>query len=462
MKVYDYVIIGGGVGGLYVAYQILKRDKHCSLILLEKQGHLGGRVFTFHDDVMNVEAGAGRIQSGQRRIMGLLDDLELSDRLSPISSESVYVEADGTDKRKMLSMDYEKGSLPDCKGASKLPCFALEPPETWTKLVKRILESIHRLNAHEMEGLRNQTILEYVSEAGIFSKEEVQHLKDSFGYYSELVLMNAYDCVQTFRVIYMSKKFYGLRGGLSSIVDGLARRIRRMGGGRIETGAGVLRILKEDLDRGETRFCVEVSGDRTFYGAKCICALTGPALSRLVRESDLGVGRPEMTLFRKCINSVECAPLCRIYCQFDPDPETGRVWFAGMPKLTTNNKIRMIIPIDESVGVIMLSYTDYIYANYWVGLHKGSGVGAVNRMLRKLVAESLGFSIPAPKNTKLFYWDCGVGYWGVGVNSREVSRKMVQPFARVPFYTCGENFSERGQQWIEGALDTADMVLRKL
>jgi len=34
----------------------------------------------------------------------------------------------------------------------------------------------------------------------------------------------------------------------------------------------------------------------------------------------------------------------------------------GMPKLTTNNNLRMIIPISEKNGVIMISYTDNKFA----------------------------------------------------------------------------------------------------
>ena len=36
---------------------------------------------------------------------------------------------------------------------------------------------------------------------------------------------------------------------------------------------------------------------------------------------------------------------------------------------------------------------------------------------------------------------------------------MIQPYKDVPLYVCGENYSENGQQWIEGALETANSVL---
>lgn len=67
-----------------------------------------------------------------------------------------------------------------------------------------------------------------------------------------------------------------------------------------------------------------------------------------------------------------------------------------------------------------------------------------------------------PKHTEIFYWDCGVGYWGVGADSHEVAEKMIQPYKKVNLFICGENYSENGQQWIEGALETGDKVLRRI
>jgi hypothetical protein len=39
--------------------------------------------------------------------------------------------------------------------------------------------------------------------------------------------------------------------------------------------------------------------------------------------------------------------------------------------------------------------------------------------------------------------------------------KIVQPFNNKNIFICGENYSEH-QAWIEGALQTSNMVLKKL
>ena len=51
-------------------------------------------------------------------------------------------------------------------------------------------------------------------------------------------------------------------------------------------------------------------------------------------------------------------PLCRIYSQFSNDPETGEPWFKNLHKFTTNNYLRMVIPMNKDKGTVMISYSD--------------------------------------------------------------------------------------------------------
>jgi monoamine oxidase len=55
----------------------------------------------------------------------------------------------------------------------------------------------------------------------------------------------------------------------------------------------------------------------------------------------------------------------------------------------------------------------------------------------------------------------GWNSWNIGVKSWEVKQEIIQPSAKHPLYICGEAYSD-GQGWVEGALQTADMMLAKL
>lgn len=54
----------------------------------------------------------------------------------------------------------------------------------------------------------------------------------------------------------------------------------------------------------------------------------------------------------------------------------------------------------------------------------------------------------------------GWNSWNIGVKSWEVKEKIVKPFDDRSLYICGEAYSD-AQGWVEGALQTADMVLKK-
>ena len=89
--VYDFVILGGGIAGLYTAYQLLQKNPDSTLLLLEKGSILGGRIHTYKDKYMSVEAGAGRFHSGHTRLLGLIRELGLASRIINIESDFKYV-----------------------------------------------------------------------------------------------------------------------------------------------------------------------------------------------------------------------------------------------------------------------------------------------------------------------------------------------------------------------------------
>jgi monoamine oxidase len=119
----------------------------------------------------------------------------------------------------------------------------------------------------------------------------------------------------------------------------------------------------------------------------------------------------------------------------------------------------MVIPISEADGVIMISYSDNKYADGWNRLYKSGGIREVNRELAILMKKSTGIDIPAPISTRVFHWTCGVGYWGIGANS---SQFPLQPDIDIPIYLCGEHYSATHQQWVEGALETAEIVIASI
>ena len=437
---YDIIVIGGGIAGLYTTYKIHQKSPQTKVLLIEKENRLGGRIHTFTNKHMTVEAGAGRIHGSQPLIMGLIGELGLTTKLIKNSGSVVYRPANSNSETESSSSDAPQNHtllepvynylVDSIFGPKTLPITGL------------ILTLVVVSKTYSKQYLQNHTLSQFAER--VLTKDQVNYIKGSFGYYSEFVIMNAYDAIKLLNELSPSNTFYSMKGGLEQIVDKMVKIIK------INPNIDILlrkEVSKITYKESETVFDIDVENTR-YICKQCVCALPKPALL------NLSIFKP----IRPLLHKVECGTLCRIYSKFD----TENLWCKDMDKFTTNNDLRMVIPYKPQEGVIMISYSDNIFADRWQRLYKQEGIRAVNRKLREDMLKSTGIMIPMPKHTEIFYWDCGVGYWGVGADSNKVAKKMIQPYKNVNLFICGENYSENGQQWIEGALETGDKVLSVL
>jgi hypothetical protein len=442
--IYDVIVVGGGISGLYLVYKISKKYPDWKVLLLEKNETFGGRVDTYHDRHMMVEAGAGRFNDGHTLLIQLIKELGLSKKVVNISSSAVYIPADGSGQEKNSVLDAPSGHsygfldplflrLLDARLGETLPNAGL--------VTKIVIAS----KFESREFLQNQTFGEYALR--IVGKENFDFIKQSFGYYSELVIMNAYDAIKLMWNLGPQNQFYGLSGGFSQIIERLVLKIEKNKHIRLLKRREVIDIDSEDV--GFSVFCKE--NKNPFLGKRCVCALTKNVLEKIP------IFRPLKSILQK----INCGTLCRIYSKFDVK-KGEHLWLKDLPKFTTNNNLRMVIPIDFEAGVIMISYTDNIFADFWHKLYLKKGEMGVSKELQRLMKQVVGIMIPMPVETRVFYWDCGVGYWGKGADSHVISQFMVQPFDKKRLYVCGENVSENNQQWMEGGLDTAENVFDKI
>lgn len=418
-NIYDVVVIGGGVAGLFTVYQIHKKSPQTRVLLLEKEDRLGGRIYTYKDPHMTVEAGAGRFNGSHRLVMNLVDELGLASKRNQNIGDVVFRPADATD-----SVEYSEH-----RGAKTLPNAAL------------VQHLVAQSTTFSKQYLQHHTLSQYASQ--VLTKQQVQYIKRSFGYYSELVIMNAYDAIQLLKSLGPGNTFYGLKGGLEQIITRMEAIVRKHPNIHILKRTAVTNVVYHN-----PVFYVCTDTSDIYECKNCVCALPKPALLAL----------PIFRSVRPLINKITSGTLCRIYTQYDRD----HVWFRDIERFTTDNDLRMVIPYNRNEGTIMISYSDHRFADKWEQMYREKGVREVNRYLREQMLESTGIRIPRPIRTKVFYWACGVGYWGVGADSKRVAEQMIQPFPDMPLFVCGENYSEHGQQWIEGALETSTTVVSRL
>ena len=429
--IYDYCIIGGGISGLYMAYRLLKKDNSCSVILLEKEGYLGGRILTGNimgnkGSIVPVSAGAGRFSKDHVLFMKLLREFRLLSSIHEIKGASIHYHI--------------------MKGHDGQHNVVTMSPEYMYELIETVKKGSRALSKSELLSIS------FVELAGRYiSTESVKYILDSFGYYSELVIMNAYDSLKLLGELNTDlNRFYylsGSGGGFSQVIDRLVSKIVGIGGCEIKVRSNVSDVVVGSS--GEYQVSYHVGSQmKNVFCKSCIFTVPVPSL----------LGFHILSPLRPVLKNIVCAPLCRIYATYD----VGSVWFAGMSRFTVNNQLRMVIPISESDGVIMISYTDHHFANYWNRIYDLGGKRGLKKEIRRLISSAMGYQVPDCKTVEMYYWRCGVGYWGVGADSLKISRKLVQPFSNEKLYLCGENIASGHQQWVEGSLETCEKVLSKL
>lgn len=437
-KTYDYIILGGGIAGLYTIYNLSTKYPKQSFLLLEKTDRFGGRVHSvplhpFNDPDYILEAGAGRFSQQHANIQKLIQELGLSSKIRNASANAEYYPIDKNNNHpsddtneSIFSQTYELVEE-SIIGESKL-----------SKLVAKVIIS-SKLESREY--LQKRNFLSYAKT--ILTSEEINHIESSFGYYSELVIMNAYDAIQLMQQLSPTNKFQVLSGGLSQIIESLVERIKKNPNAILSTNQEVKTIHKNNVK----------TKTNTFLAKNIICALPKQVLE------NLSIFQP---IYKTLLSKILCGKLCRIYARFHP---TEEIWFQDLPKITTNNNLRMIIPMNPKKGLIMISYSDNKYADFWYKLYQKDTTHhkPLIEELRKEIRQTTGKTIPDPMEIRVFYWSCGVGYWGINTNSQEISQKMIQPLTKHPnIYCCGEHFSEKNQQWMEGALETSQKVMDRI
>jgi monoamine oxidase len=419
--IYDIIVIGGGIAGLNICYEVSEKSPSTRFLLLESSNRLGGRISTYYHKISKnerivLEEGAGRFSQKHRLLKKIIHDLDLDSFIHKISSDTLY-----------------------------LPIRSDNRIDDQSELLNKIDKVVKYSMSDTRENMIPYSFLEYAK--NVLSDVDIEYIKNSFGYYSELVLMNAYDAIQLILELHGSGNFYSLGCGLTQVIERMVAKIKQKHSRFYLLNHACIDIQKKT----EELYSVQCSNGKQFSCHKIVCALPKQAIEQIAFFKPL----------RPLLSKIICAPLCRIYCRFLVEPGK-KVWFSDIRKFTTNNMLRMVIPINPEQGTILISYTDNRFAKFWKKLLDTKGKEAVNAKLREYMKQSTGFEIPEPLETHVFYWNCGVGYWGIGADSSKISREIRSPYFAKNIYICGEHFSEKKQQWIEGALETSHTVVSKL
>lgn len=418
---YDYVVIGGGIGGLYCVEKLVEKYKNTKkILLLDERSYFGGRLITHKKPTY--EIGGARFNNNHKLLLKLIHKYKLNKiKLSPIV-DFIYK---------------SKNDVTYYKDANK----------TFDMIMKNIIMESKKYKKEELIKITLKQFIDNISETTQLSKK----LIDIFGYNSEITKMNAYDSLRSFDEDFTNKNFYVLKEGFSTLCDRMVIKNKD----KVEYK---LNHKVNNIKKGDNIFEIICNNQKTnknysFNSKKIILAVKSEQLRQF------NILKPVFP-YLKCLYN---APLLRIYAKYPINKTTKKAWFCDLPRLTTNSFLRHIIPIDANSGLIMISYTDGSDTNVFLQ-DKTSQKLKDEETIKNMIQDELKlilpkYNIPQPTYFKTHMWNVGAHHWKPNCNSKEIQNEIKNPLKDV--YIIGEAFSQK-QAWVEGSLESVESIIDKL
>ena len=422
MKSGKHIIIGAGITGLYLAYQlILKGVSAADIVIFEGSDRIGGRIYTNEHKGFRYSVGAGRLGKKHKYVMKIIKDFKLQDQIINIGKNTNYfVEGHLMNEAELLS--HYKSNF---KSLNELWRYAIEKKLNGNKYDPSLY------NLHNYFSL-------------ILSENEVELLKISLGYIGEMYDMNAYNGLLTLRKDFdiRNNEFFILRDGIHILCDVLYKYI-------LDAGVPVkLSSMLEDVCAGGESGAGCAGGEKKYVKVGGVKHSYSKLYLTIKRGDYMNIGY--FKKYESIFNTVSDGHLLRIFAKYKD------VWFKDMPKILTQNKLQFIIPIDYNSGLIQISYSDRYNADFWNAFKNEKDVKKyLTKILNEMFPEK---NIKEPEWITMHFWKAGDHMWNVGVNTKKIQEKMDDIFIPKDIYILGETYSER-QAWIEGAIETVHKKL---
>lgn len=375
---YDIIIVGGGISGLYAAYNLCKNKK---ILLIERSSELGGRIKTDTIQDFPIELGAARFSNKHKNLLSLLKKFKFNDKFYELPKDINYYY-----KNKKLNYDINK--------------------------------KFKKLNSSKKNKLNELNLLQYSQM--ILGEEEAEKLQKMFGYDSEFLNLNASAALEMFKQdLFKDVKYYVLNGGLKQLIKSLEDHL-------INNNV----TIKKETNITEITDNLIIDSDNHKYSYhNLILAIPKVDLELFCKFKDYDL-----------LNSVTEIPLIRIYAKY-PKDKNNKVWFHDLKRTITDNFIRHIIPIDYENGIIMISYSDGNLAQMWNNLYL-LGEKELTKKIKKEIKKLLNINIPDPLEYNVYYWKEGVHMWKPHFDMKKSNKQIMKPFPNKNIYICNEAFSK--------------------
>jgi len=487
MNVYDYIIIGSGISGLYCGHRLLEKQKN--FLILEKNQIVGGRVKTFAVGSNKVAMGAGVGRNKKDTLLKkLLNDLNVQNK----TYNSNFFYSDKMVVKNIYNILYN--IRPQLRKDTPLKTtfdnvfsknisdhfyktLKITNDITYENLVIHIYSNIKKLlqnrNSTEQDDFDRlvynnilvlynviiNSINDQVNYMEYDPKTFREYVVDILGIENyELLTKNLSFTDYEGEDALLSVLYYGFDDNYepSEIIsikwDDLLDKLHSKLSTQIRTGCTVVsfqnladntfKIVCDQMVKTDNCF----SQQQTFICKKVIFANNMDVIKK----------------YKKVYEIVKHQPFLRVYCQVDVSGSSG-----FLNKLRKNgstvvdNELCKIININRDEGLFMIAYCDNENAETLSKYIENTPQNIY--FFQNYIIDALSLKLEDIKieNIYGFYWTVGTHYYQ-SKNPLTIDNdieKLQNPFENV--YVVGECVS-KNQGWVEGALESVEKIFKKL
>jgi protoporphyrinogen oxidase len=399
--IYDYIIIGGGISGLYSLHLLNKLKKNLKILLIEKEDYLGGRILNkkFHNNIIRL--GAGIAKDDNKHLFRLLKKLNI---------KSFRVQGD----KRIVDPNFDKS-------------YHLE-------IIKKIKDTVKNLKNNNIN-YSNLTVKQFLKK--YLDPEEyssyIKHIQ--YGEYLDGDI-NYYinnDPMYDDNVV---GKFYMNIINWDLLIKRILANSKKS---QIKKNCSCKNIEKID------EYFIINTDQKKYISKKIILAVT-------INVFDKITSRLDIHNYSKFIGSL---PFSRIYTYHRNGHNFISEKTGSFNIMFNNNHLHKIIIMNDKI--IMASYTNGSKSKFW------NKIKSKTKLLNK-VDQELKKIIPTTNNVDdiIFkYWDEGVHFYKPlgSQNLNKLIKNLQNPIEN--FYVVGEMLSN-GHGWVDGAIESVDNIYRFL
>jgi len=447
-EIIDVIIVGGGFGGAYSAYQINQEFPDKKVCLFEKSDRIGGRLMSVRNDAAHGELSLVKQELGGMRIfpskMGKVAEMVKAAgcHLVPVSLN------DDHNLFYYKGERYEKGTF---KMSSGRTCGQMS--DACTKKWLQAHPEDKGRDCYESPELRSLSLSEFFQKYGATPEEIDAH--NCFGGYdlaTDNVTASLYVKDGELYGAALSKDQKYVHEGYNTVVEQLVVKSQA----RVHMKRKVTSVTK-DIASGLIHVTASSrNGTSKVHRAKqVLISLPFDQMTELTETLDVSPSR------QLALKNVVMLPLFKCFLEWEED----KVWWKALGyacgKSTTDLDLRQVHYYDS---VDLLVYNSGPFAlkwNYRFQQDPGKAARLAFEMLKELHNMP---DMPEPlwDRTHYKFWVDGSHKWRVGADIPEDMKTIChgqQDGSNI--YLCGDAVSGY-QGWVCGAVETADLCLNEM